>query len=198
MQGPSSLAVVRGSVAALLALGLLLALADGAAAQDRTERRGPWHGEIGFGMQSFDGDWVGVIEVGGLRHEPGNRSLALGGRLLLAPEPGTCVGFGPCPDGPWRVMTVGAQAERRFHVGQADGATPAPAWIGPRAAVSAVWGGGRAPLLEVGGALGTELRVGESGGLSVAGRAGIAGTVRDGDVHTAAGVGFVGGFRWGL
>jgi hypothetical protein len=157
-----------------------------------------WHGEVGFGGYSFDGERAWAVEAGALRHEADNRSLAVGARLLLAPEPLVCVGLGPCPDGALRLTAVGVHLERRFHLGAAQGATPAPSWLAPRVALT--MGGGGPPVAEVGGALGQELRLGGSAGLWLSARGGIAvarGAARSREsVRTAGVFGLVGGLRW--
>jgi hypothetical protein len=195
---PGAFGGMRPVVAVAVGLVLTLALAPAAAAQAGGGGPPSWHGEVASGVQWYAGDRLIVIELGGLRRGPGNRSLGVGGRFLLAPEPGSCVGIAPCPDGPLRLMAAGVQLEHRFHLGRVDGEMPTRFWVAPRAAVSAGRGGGRVPLLELGAALGHEVRLGATGGLWVAARAGLAATHEGGRFRTAGGPGLAAGFRWGL
>ena len=201
---PRLAGALGGAVCALLALG-----ASGVSAQSiQTDPHSPphpqtWHGELGFGGYAYDGERVWAIEAGTLRHEPGNRSLGIGAHFLLAPESLVCVGLAPCPKGSLRLAAVGVNVERRFHlgktkVGETQGATPAPSWLAPRVTLTMGRGGARTPVAEVGGALGHEVRLGGSAGLSMAVRAGMAATRSSGAIRTTGVFGLVAGIRWEL
>lgn len=183
---------------ALLLGGLALFLTEGLAAQESVagDAAARWNAEIGVGGFSFQGDQVWAISVGGLRHSTGNESLGVGAHLLLAPESRVCIGLGPCPDGPLRPVAAGAYLEPRFHLGRADGATPAPTWVGPRLALSGRPGRGESTLLELGGAAGHEFRLGSSAALHLTARYGLGLTRNRGETRPGSVVGLSGGLRW--
>jgi hypothetical protein len=184
-----------------LLLGCLWIFAPGADAQVPQPSQTPpaiWNGEIGVGASIHDGDRAWAVEGGALRHVSGNRSLAIGARLLFAPESGVCVALGPCPDGPMRLVAIGAQLEPRFHLGAPEGATPASSWLAPRMALALGDGALRNPLLELGGALGHEVRLGTSAGIAFSARFGVAAIRSRGGTRTAPVVGLTTGLRWEL